>query len=717
MIKKIDRFFKIGDYDITPFVTDFSINETEKRLYHTINISINSNNLFIKCFKDYFEIGYIEDGYIEDGCNRSEVIDSYFQDGYVVNGYIEQTYLIEELQDGAGGYKVNFETVILNAVRNKDLPLYARIGTKEYYFYISEAKKNYKNIFEVIGGTKGLLMKEPFSISTTYSFSGSNQSIISSILDSFGINYTITNSNFNTGALELEDTTPLGVIEKLLQITNSSYYPINEDIKILPPLNIGENEAVAKVFNESEITNLKNEYIDNAGSYLKELIINPLISEIDSQPKITLKQDDKCVLPIVLFNPKVGLLGDAVTNLTSEIYSIVTTIEEVKIDNSKIVVVNGAIDSINFIKANGIEYPLANVTFEQDYNVIILSENITGTISVNYKTYALVKYKPYKNIANSTNDFNIKYLNQQLITSLPFSSGCGDGGGTGGGDDTGGGGGGGGGGGSGNCKVIVRGSPTKDTPTVFSVPENTGVNLVAIEDETQAPVEIGLQLGLIPPSKIKGYEQGATDFAYIDNSIYETETIGDRTTETITEAEVYGITRVGFYLDKNISISEIFIEGLTENFSSSTTVGDFEFYYKTAFGSNLKLIGKKATIYYNYTADVFTIPPMGLANGIKRYDIIACDGTTEVNFPDGEDDSDVVSCELPQTAKFDVANIIGVELSQAVGKTITSADFGSLTVDSFGKISIDITADGEFELDASSIVPNTTLVLKVNTSV
>ena len=635
----------------------------------------------------YVDSGYVATGYIEGDTTVpltpsdtrvviSRSVDLSGQDltSNIVSLSVKRTL---GLPYNTATLKLRDITISTFKIRNKDYPLTIRIGTDVYKMIIFDVDIGSKNITNIEARGFPSLLGSPLSTASVRNVAGTSNQVINELRGTILTSNNTPDFSFGGGSFSI-DGTPLDGIQKILDVSGGEIFEADNVLRLEEKFRLPTIPNKKYIINDSIlISKAYSDNTDGSDSVNKIVINRDAGQEVYSVPKITMAIL-KHGRPFFFFNPIPASKALINCNLGEFDFDDKIITYEEKLIFSEVALLDGGVKEILTCKLDGEDI---NYSITLGHNAVRFDTNITGVVQIKYKTRAISAYtiNGYYDSTAKTRTYKVQYLNQMLDQSIDVPNT-----GTNNEDIT----------INANgdvCKVIVDSNITKDQPFSFYVAGTLGK--VIFSDGTSSDTT-NAGTPFIPIRKI-----GDFDDTFLNDVTDLVSTIPMTMTVTVEEANYpnsvvvlpKGITPTGF------KVGSIDIDVPFANNSGLSK----KYYIDRAYA------GASLTVAYTVEATKYTVPACGVNNTVKTFDIFACDGVTSGVYPaPNENDTNLVSCALPQTFTVNVKDLLGVNAVDAVGKVVTDSDGTSYTVDDFGKIYVTMNTSKKLTIDCSNVQSN-----------
>lgn len=561
-------------------------------------------------------------------------------------------------------------------IRNKDYQLTIRIGTDVYKMIIFDVDIGAKNITNIEARGLPSILGAPLSTASLRNVAGTSRQVINELRGTIPILDNTPDFSFGGGSFSI-DGTPIDGIQKILDVSGGEIYEANNVLILEEKFRISTTGSDYIINDSILISKAYSDNTDGSESVKKIIINRDAGQEVYSVPKITMAIL-KHGRPFFFFNPIPASKDLINCNLGEFDFDDKIITYEEKLVFSEVALLDGGVKEVLTCKLNGDDI---NYSITLGHNAVRFDTNVTGVVQIKYKTRAISTYTTngYYDSTAKTRTYKVQYLNQMLDQSIDVPDTAtndeditinnnGD-----------------------VCKVLVDSNITKDQPFSFYV-AGTLSNVIFSDGSLSNTTNAGVPA--LPIRKI-----GSFDDTFLDNVTEEDSTIPMTMTVTAEEYSIYysvvvlprGITPLGFKVGNiDVEVVSYISQGM-----------NWKFYIDRVYA------GASLTISYTVEAKKYTVPACGVDNTVKTFDIFACDGVTSGAYPaPNEDDTDLVSCSLPQTFTVNIKDLLGVNTVDAVGKVVTDSDGNNYTVDDFGKVYVNMTEAKKLTIDCSNVQSN-----------
>ena len=579
-------------------------------------------------------------------------------------------------------------TIPTEYIRNKDIRLIVTIGTDVHDFLIYDADRNYKGNYIIVGKTNGCLLDYPFSDDYSESFIGSSNDIISEFLGDIPNTIRTPDFNFNSGTFYLEGS-KLDGVEKLVSVSGGQISSSNGYVRIT------ERQTVYTDFPKFQFDDnilLSLDFSDNfdGSKRVDTVLFNTTDTDLTTEPKITMVQDEDCSKPYFLFNPTPRNINDISSNLGNSFLTLKTQIYEEVISGVE-VIVSGGIERINYISIDGVPLPDTEYTFTYGYNGILFNSVVQGFVTVSYSTKAITMYSKNGdfNFFEKTNNYYLTYLNQELNVSLSscvntiYSDGLRT-----------------------TSVDLVEEKIVLDGDTHYDVVGEVR-NIALIADKTASPYLVNGY-----------YAYGSFDTTFmntisIENNVSVEKTFTS-TLEDVTDLVSDTLTSnvFGFFTSKDITVSETLIGSISLTMTLDSSNVDYNIYYTDL----VQYAGYTSTNVYTAIVNRYTIPKVGVSNTVKALDFYMSDSIFSFDYPDETDGTYSAVCQLPAIITLDVAQLLDIEPYKASGLTISYEGVSS-TITSAGTTKINLLTQQRSIIDTSHIRKGSSITVDTTNAV
>ena len=644
---------------------------------------------------NYVADGYVANGYVESNPviiieptdNIVNITRSLVLDGADITKYVTEISLSKKNDRLYHTLTFNLREYVISTtvIRNKDKRLVLTIGTDVYSFIIIDVNSGAKGKSSVLRKTEGCLLDKPFSVESNVTIVGNSNEVIDAMCNDVGLQVenSVPPFGFNKGSFLLNGSYRDG-IENILEVSGANYFVSKSGINIVPRFRIGSGASPDIIVSNSILADKVISTNDDGSQLVNNVTFNPKVSDIKSQPIITLVTDDdkQCRKPKFLFNPEPQNVSDINANIGNFEFTIMSQEFYTDLDEERIIRLGGAIQEISLFTLDGDDF--TDYVFEVGHNVIITNSAVTGAVKIIYKTKGIKFYTGIGEFQRDQNSYVYKaqYLNQYVEANIPkcekkdentdehnpFSK---------------------------ECKIFTN-NITKDSPIIIDI-ENATPNIkMKFIENPRAPqhdvfgadsrfVALGdfddffisgitVDIGVVKPMTVTSVVEDVSH--YIDgNSVY-----------------------YGFVISGDIIPTEIMIaNSVTTMNSYYDTVKNYKVYYSTQ-----NLTGASVTITYQGKVDRYTIPACGGSNAVKMIDLYSCNTIKTINYPSYNDDRVVNGCVLPVNIVLNVASLLDMRPEEVSGQTISDGDF-TYTVKSDGKASITVANQKKYVFDTDTL--------------